>query len=521
MRGQPDFHRKNNHFHAEEEDRDRQPCHALSSNTIPVKMVHSLLALALLSAFSPALAAPCATAFDSARDYYAGASFAPRYATTFSISYARNYKVITVKTAANVTTTMTVSVCGAPLPSRAALGLPASSTLVQLSLPLTAAIASATYASFIELLGARSSLSAVAGASYFNSACIRKLVSAGAVADVANAWGGFDETAAAVGAAGVAFGGTGAWDTLSVAHAAPVDETEEAHPLGVAEYLYFFAAFFDKEATASHVFSSIASRYMCTAEAVMAAVAQAPATPQVLWGYRFATDAEASWYVASCPGAWYCPLVAAAGGNVLTAAGGSTQLTDAEFANLAATATHFVYTGSDWDANIAPTISDAASAVGAVLRAIPAVKSKQVFDILGSGVNAWFAERSAAPDAVLQDFFLALQPAAAAKAGVKGPAVFLRNVFTASAGSPAAADSCADTAAPTSLLSVNTCPAAAAAAGVQTLSTPQIGAIAGTLGGALVVAAVVGAAWAVSAAKASAAAAAATAKLTAVPAASV
>ena len=475
-----------------------------------------LIALVFISVFSRvALAASCATAFDATRDYYPGYSFTPKYATTFSISYARNYKVITVTTTANVTTTMTVSVCGAPLPSRAALGLSSSQTLVQFSLPLTAAIASATYASFIELLGVRSSLSAIAGASYFNSACIRKLATAGAVTDVADSWGGFDETAAAVGAAGVAFGGTGPWDTLTVSNAAPVDETEEAHPLGVAEYLYFFSAFFDKEATAASVFSSIASRYTCTAESVTEAVSQASSKPQVLWGYRFTTDSTASWYVASCPGSWYCPLVAAAGGSMLTAAGGSMQLTDAEFSTLAATATHFIYTGSDWDANIAPTVSDTTSALGAILRTIPAVKSKQVFDILGSGVNAWFGDRSAAPDAVLQDFFLALQPTAAAKAGVKGPAVFLRNVFVASAGSPAAVDTCTNTAAASSLLSVNTCPMTSAA--TQTLTTPQIGAIAGTLGGAFVVAAVVGVAWAISAK--AAAAAAATAKLTAVPAA--
>jgi len=472
------------------------------------------VALALAALAAPALGAACAAPFDAAKDYHAGLSFTPRFATTFTVAYARSYKVVTVTPRAGASTTITLSVCGAPLPSRAALGLAPGAALVQLSLPLTAALSSATYAPFLELLGARSNVSAVAGAAYFDSACLRSLVLGGAVADVADAFGGFDAAAAAATAPGVvAFGGTGPYNTLALPNAAPVDETGEALPLGVAEYLFYFAAFFDREAAAAAAFEAISSRYACTAAAAAAAAA-APAAPVVLWAYRFTMDGSSLWYVASCP-AWYCPLVRAAGGELVTvsAADAAAGISDAAFAALAARATHFVYTGSDWDAIMAPAAAAGATTpLGALLAGIPAVKAKRVFDILGSGVNAWFANTEVAPDAVLQDLLLALKPAAAAAGGLKGPAVFIRNVFAAPAGALAPVSACADAKAPAALLSVNTCPAPAAAA--TGLTPQQVGAIAGTLGGAALVAGLAAGAWALAAAKAKAAAAA-TAKLTA------
>ena len=109
-----------------------------------------LLALASLIVIS-ASATACVIPFDTSKFYFASyRPFVPTYATTFSIDYGKSYKVITVK-AKSGTTIITLSVCGAPLPSRADLGLSESAPLVQFSLPLTAGVSSTTYAPFIEV----------------------------------------------------------------------------------------------------------------------------------------------------------------------------------------------------------------------------------------------------------------------------------------------------------------------------------------------------------------------------------
>ncbi len=328
----------------------------------------------------------------------------------------------------------------------------------------------------------------------------------GAVADVGDAYGSFVATAPAAVAATVIFRGITPWDQLGTAHDVPVAETAEPSPLGVAEYLFYFAAFFDKEAEAAAAFAAIAARYACAAAAAPPAAASAP---RVLWASRFESVGAAPWYVGSCAGAgaWYCPLVAAAGGALVARADGATNLDDAAFAALAATATHFVYTGNDWDAVLGPAAAGGTGALGALLAAVPAVKAKAVFAVDAAGVNAWFDSRPAAPDAVLQDLLLALAPAAAAAAGLKTP-VFIRNVFggvPAGGLSPLAACSNGNTTTLTRGTATGACAAAAApAAGVNVPA-----AIGGAVGGALVLIGVVAAAVAAHASAAAAAAAAA------------
>jgi hypothetical protein len=114
-------------------------------------MSPSLSSLLLFASLTGASASACASVFDASKDYFASyAPFVPKYATTFSIRYGKSYKLVNV-TADGATTIVTLSVCGAALPSRSELGLSSSASLVQLSLPLTAGLQSTTYAPFIEV----------------------------------------------------------------------------------------------------------------------------------------------------------------------------------------------------------------------------------------------------------------------------------------------------------------------------------------------------------------------------------
>ena len=249
------------------------------------------------------------------------------------------------------------------------------------------------------------------------------------------------------------------WDILDTNHDVPVAETEEALPLGVAEYLFYFAAFFDAEATAAKAFKTIEARFTCASSKVSNSLMGSVSfmRPNVLWAYRFVSSYGGPWYVASCPNSWYCPLVTAAGGNMLVRDDKATSLTDAQFAELAKTATHFVYTGSDWDANLASAAASGTGALGELLTSIPAVQNKMVFDVLGSGVNQWFDTRPVAPDTVLQDLLLALNPSFA----ISKTPVFIRNVFTQTAGTLAPISTCtaAVYAAPLAILSSDACDA--------------------------------------------------------------
>jgi hypothetical protein len=99
------------------------------------------LTCSLLLTTAAAGAAPCATPYDSTRDYFAGyKAYTPTNATGFSIAYGRDYKTLRVVNSAGGFFVTTISVCGAPLPAASSLGLGPSDTLVsQLSAPLTTA----------------------------------------------------------------------------------------------------------------------------------------------------------------------------------------------------------------------------------------------------------------------------------------------------------------------------------------------------------------------------------------------
>jgi len=431
----------------------------------------AILALSLLAA--AARAAPCAAPFDAARDYWPAAARAPApaYATSFSLHYERSYKVLNISAAATV---VVLRACGAPAPP-ALPGWRAGDARVDLELPLArAALLSTTQIPFFELLGQRGAVAAVEDARLLQSPCVRAGVAAGSVADVLLASAGDDDqvnaTALALVNADAVLCSAG-WGCPGTARDVPFTDALEPDVRGVSELLIAVAAMTDADALAAPLLRAMAARYECSRAAIdAAAAARVARAPRVAWAYVYA----GAWYFASCPN-WYCQIVADAGGELLLPAGAGSLpyggFSDAEAAPLLAQADVLIWANSNFETEARPFLGAAGAAANApraaALAGCPAVAAGAVFDILKSGVNAWFETRQAQPDAVLQDFAQAFAPfapgaagaaprtpaqrAAALAAGAAGR-VWLRAVFAEPAGAPPAAASCGSAAAATSFM---------------------------------------------------------------------
>ena len=455
-------------------------------------------------------------AASSCTPFAARSPYTPTYARAFNVSQSPDglWKFLAVATGSGAltsTTTRTI-VCvpacsGQTAPTADAAGARTGDSLLVLPVPpVLAAITSSTYLPAFELAGARALVSAVNGAAYYYSPCLRSSVASGTCADVASA-DGYTLNRSAPALAPTSTVILRNWNSpLGTSHDVPMAETREADPLAVVEWGYYVAAIFGFEDAALASISAAKGRYGCMeALATSALGTVAPTRPKVIWGYRWPNPGEPGasddyyygeirpprWYLEACPGAWYCPIVADAGGTLIPAP--HANYSDAEFLLLASGADVLVYTGADWTSSMAPM-----AASGGLLADLPAVKSQRVFDITASGIDAWFEQRPAQPDALLQDLVLALAPAAAAAVGFGPNPVFLRNVFTGLAGSLQPLTACNQAIAAVPALASNNCPSlsapgsapGAAPASTATLSGP---ALAGTISAAIIFGALVAA----------------------------
>lgn len=180
--------------------------------------------------------------------------------------------------------------------------------------------------------------------------------------------------------------------------------------------------FYDAEATANALVRNVRNRLECTravasdAAVVRAAAAArvgrpAPSKPRVLWAYYY----DGGWYVGTCPN-YYCEAVTAAGGEMVVpdvaGTGAWGAYTDDQMSELVARADVWLYASDNWDSTMAPALAGGASPIRSVLQAAPAVTGapKAVFDFMRRGTNAWFEERPAQPDLLVQDLMAILAP---------------------------------------------------------------------------------------------------------------
>jgi hypothetical protein len=172
----------------------------------------------------------------------------------------------------------------------------------------------------------------------------------------------------------------------------------ESSSIAKYEWAKLYSVLFNEEATANSNFNSALSRYLCTSSNA-AYLQQTDATPNekptVLWAYYLDYGNEKGWDVGECDRKfhYYCEYAKQCSTNLLTSSNGSITsvyypgqryMTDEEFFEFGKNASYWIYPGNNWD--------QVYKRLSTKLSQFASVKNNQVFDILGSGYNAWFEE---------------------------------------------------------------------------------------------------------------------------------
>jgi len=186
----------------------------------------------------------------------------------------------------------------------------------------------------------------------------------------------------------------GPFDDKTRANYFIVSESTEKTNEGIFEWNKAYAALFNKEAESNAYFDEIVGRYDCISETA-AAIATDDKSPVVLWAYYSAY--QKGWDVANCPN-YYCEYAAQCSVTMLEDPTGQSlnTLNDTEFMELAKDADIWIFPSLDWD--------DIYSANKDMLDQFAAVKNMEVYDYQVPGPHAWFEQRFAEFDAVMQDF---------------------------------------------------------------------------------------------------------------------
>ncbi|REE96880.1 ABC transporter substrate-binding protein [Thermomonospora umbrina] len=207
----------------------------------------------------------CVGDFDPAEDYFP-VKQTVRHASNFTLRYAKNYQVITVKQPSPGVKPETYVLvrCGTPAP---ALTGPLAGA-VTVETPVAKVFAgSTTHLPFLTELGALDRLKGVAAAGLITSPQVRALVKAGTVVEYGGVTGEEVDTEKVIGARpdvlmtdgreNRAYGPLRQAGVKILANA----EWQEATPLGRAEWIKFVAALTGGEATATRVFDKVAADY--------------------------------------------------------------------------------------------------------------------------------------------------------------------------------------------------------------------------------------------------------------------
>jgi iron complex transport system substrate-binding protein len=220
-----------------------------------------------------------------------------RYAKCFTLEYKNGYKLITVKTPwkeAKEGFSYVLVPRGAPAPS-----LAEGQILVRTPVRRVA-ITSTTYVPYFTMLGLEDKLVGVAKGELIMTPSLAKRYTEGKIAEIGNRSDGMGhdlnmELVLGLQPDLIMLYGTGnsVFDSHEQLRAVNLPfaidaEYMETTPLGVAEWIKFAAAFFDKDAEAERIFNEIASRY----EALAAQVRQVSTRPTVFSG----GDYHGVWY---------------------------------------------------------------------------------------------------------------------------------------------------------------------------------------------------------------------------------
>ncbi|MEM1009383.1 MAG: hypothetical protein AAGJ35_10290, partial [Myxococcota bacterium] len=353
----------------------------------------------------------CVASFDANIDYFPN-KVQPLESEQWSIAYENSYKLVT-----NIWANKTYLLyqCGTEPPQDQSQYDGVFSVPVE-----EVGLSSTPMIPFVELLSRRTSVKAWVGFfSFIHSPCINGMIDDGTIATIQSGDGANVTLLAEKGLNDTVFfaGGDSSFSNEVQVHA-----YEENFNLANFEWVKFYSAFFNLEKEANEIFDGTKNRYDCTVQNANILSADTEPKPTVLWGSY--CESCGGWSVAkSCP-EYYCEFAESCGATLLTSDGGSVEafgfkyMTTEEFVEHGKDADYFIYTAADVLDTVFGQFKDEFANMTSVLK-------NEVYDTEGAGKNSWFEQRTAEPDAILQDFCTIV--------GTENPAVlhkltFLRHV---------------------------------------------------------------------------------------------
>ena len=326
---------------------------------------------------------------DSTKDYFPD-KVEPKYSKLWSISYHNTYKILKNLDAG---TTYVLYQCGTESPS----GIEANLTI---PVPLQGGVALSTtvHITHFELLGLRDELKAYIGdPKWISSPCLNDRIASGETISVPypDLEGAIDGLLTTTGSELVLFYNP-IKDLAPFANYVATSEWKERNNHGIGEWHKYLASFYNLEAEANANFEDIVQNYECTANNANKILSDAQKEPVVVFA-EFSTFCG-GWSLGSCPN-FYCDHVRDCGatmledpktGSVINPDCGLEypHMTTAEFVDFAKDADVWIYPGHGdyyWDT--------AYTDFGTELDEMKAVKNKQVYDTVLTGLDTWYEYR--------------------------------------------------------------------------------------------------------------------------------
>lgn len=326
---------------------------------------------------------------DPTKDYFPD-KVVPNFSKLWSISYHNTYKILKNLDEGS---SYILYQCGTEPPS----GIEANLTI---PVPLQGGVALSTtvHISHFELLGLRDELKAYIGdPKWISSPCMNDRIASGETINVQypDLDGALEGLLNTTGPELVLLYNPG-MDVAPFANYVATSEWKERNNHGIGEWHKFYASFYNLEAQANKDIDEIIKNYECTSINANKVLSDVEVKPVVVFA-EFSTFCG-GWSVGSCPN-FYCDHVNDCGammledqltGSVVNPECGVEfpYMTTDEFVNFAKDADVWIYPGHGdyyWDTAYAD--------FGEKLDEMKAVKNKQVFDTVLTGLNTWYEYR--------------------------------------------------------------------------------------------------------------------------------
>jgi len=205
----------------------------------------------------------------------------------------------------------------------------------------------------------------------------------------------------------------------------------------IFEWIFFYAALYNKEKSANDIANESEGRYDCTRlNAVNYAVKNDIPKSTAVWAYFSDYPGFDGWISGTCEPTYnyYCEYADNCNIELLTI---SDIMTDEQFEEFAKDVDIFFYNSDNWG-SVYKEKKD-------MLDRFKSVNDKQVFDNQRSGENIWFEQRLAEYDVVMEDVCTVNSMVTDVNSHVR---LYMRNVFFEQVGEKAPAQTCADQDAP-------------------------------------------------------------------------